>query len=153
MYTHGTTSPFPPSTSDRLLSPLTIQVISLPLLCRNYQQTLEISCGTWPTVLLFLRTATAKSSWMLLTVHWTAAALLRCRETTKLCKRDVHEQYSRSWKTSSGGLILETNCIFEYKPSPHFRLNVVYTMGGHIDGTLWYCHGKNGRPKIGSPRN
>ena len=24
------------------------------------------------------------------------AALLRCRETTKLCKRDVHEQYSRS---------------------------------------------------------
>jgi len=44
MYTHGTTSPFL-ATSDRLLSPLTIQVISLPLLCRNYQQTLKISRG------------------------------------------------------------------------------------------------------------
>ena len=29
-----------------------------------------------------------------------------------------------------GGLIFETNCIFEYKPSPHFRLDVVYKMGG-----------------------
>ena len=37
-YTHGTMSPFP-STSDRLLSPLMIQVILLPLLCRKYQQT------------------------------------------------------------------------------------------------------------------
>jgi len=35
-----------------------------------------------------------------------------------------------------GGLILETNCIFEYKPSPHFRLDVVYKMGGRINGTL-----------------
>ena len=33
-----------------------------------------------------------------------------------------------------GGLIFETNCIFEYKPSPHFRLDVVYKMGGHING-------------------
>ena len=38
MYTRGTMSPFT-STSDRLLSPLTTQVISLPLLCRKYQQT------------------------------------------------------------------------------------------------------------------
>ena len=37
-----------------------------------------------------------------------------------------------------GGLIFETNCIFEYKPSPHFRLDVVYKMGGHINGTLRY---------------
>ena len=37
-----------------------------------------------------------------------------------------------------GGLIFETNCIFEYKPSPHFRLDVVYKMGGRINGTLWY---------------
>ena len=35
-----------------------------------------------------------------------------------------------------GGVIFETNCIFEYKPSPHFRLDVVYEMGGPIDGTL-----------------
>ena len=29
-----------------------------------------------------------------------------------------------------GGLILKTNCIFEYKPPPlHFRLDVVYKMG------------------------
>ena len=28
-----------------------------------------------------------------------------------------------------GGLIFETNCIFEYKPSPHFRLDVSYSMG------------------------
>ena len=37
-----------------------------------------------------------------------------------------------------GGLILETNCIFEYTPSPHFRLDVVYKMGGRINGTLRY---------------
>ena len=35
-----------------------------------------------------------------------------------------------------GGLIFKTNCIFEYKPSPHFRLDVVYKMGGRINGTL-----------------
>ena len=41
-----------------------------------------------------------------------------------------------------GKLIFETNCIFEYKPSPHFRLDVVYKMGGggggRINGTLRY---------------
>ena len=37
-----------------------------------------------------------------------------------------------------GGLIFETNCIFEYKPSPHFRLDVVYKMEGRIKGTLRY---------------
>ena len=31
-----------------------------------------------------------------------------------------------------GGLIFETNCIFEYKPSPHFRLDVAYKMGGGV---------------------
>ena len=31
-----------------------------------------------------------------------------------------------------GGLIFETNCIFEYTPSPHFRLDVVYKMGGGV---------------------
>ena len=34
--------------------------------------------------------------------------------------------------------MFETNCIFEYKPSPHFRLDVVYKMGGRINGTLRY---------------
>ena len=29
-----------------------------------------------------------------------------------------------------GGVIFETNSIFEYKPSPHFRLDVVYKIGG-----------------------
>ena len=33
-------------------------------------------------------------------------------------------------RRGGGGLIFETNCIFEYKPSPHFRLDVVYKMGG-----------------------
>ena len=33
-------------------------------------------------------------------------------------------------KLLEGGLIFETNCILEYKPSPHFRLDVVYKMGG-----------------------
>ena len=37
-----------------------------------------------------------------------------------------------------GGLILETNCIFEYKPSPHFRLDVVYKMGGVLTGHYAY---------------
>ena len=31
-------------------------------------------------------------------------------------------------------VIFETNCIFEYKPSPHFRLDVVYKMGGVLMG-------------------
>ena len=43
-------------------------------------------------------------------------------------------------KLWGGGLIFETNCIFEYKPSPHFRLDVVYKMGGRINGTLRYIH-------------
>ena len=47
---------------------LWLQVISLPLLCRKYQQTLEISRGTWLSVLLFLRTATVKLSWMLIVI-------------------------------------------------------------------------------------
>ena len=42
------------------------------------------------------------------------------------------------WGGGGGGLIFETNCIFEYKPSPHFRLDVVYKMGGRINGTLRY---------------
>jgi len=33
-----------------------------------------------------------------------------------------------------GGLTLETKCIFEYKPSPHFKLDVVYKMGGVLTG-------------------
>jgi len=44
-------------------------------------------------------------------------------------------------KLGLGGLILETNCIFEYKPPSHFRLDVVYKMGGWggcINGTLQY---------------
>ena len=43
-----------------------------------------------------------------------------------------------------GGLIFETNCIFEYKPSPHFRLDVVYKMGGRINGTLRYIRFSEG---------
>ena len=35
-----------------------------------------------------------------------------------------------------GGLVFETNCMFEYKPSPHFRLDVVYKMGGGGGGVL-----------------
>ena len=31
-----------------------------------------------------------------------------------------------------GGLILETNCILEYKPPLHFRLDVVYKVGGWL---------------------
>ena len=43
------------------------------------------------------------------------------------------------WGGGGGGeLIFETNCIFEYKPSPHFTLDVVYKMGGRINETLRY---------------
>ena len=38
-----------------------------------------------------------------------------------------------------GGLILETNCIFEYTPHLHFRLDVVYKMGGRINGHYGTC--------------
>ena len=33
-----------------------------------------------------------------------------------------------------GGLIVETNCILEYKPPPHFRQVIVYKMGGVLAG-------------------
>ena len=56
-YTHGTTSPFP--TADRRLLPSTWQVISLPLFWRKNQQTLDISSGTWPTMVSSFHTATA----------------------------------------------------------------------------------------------
>jgi len=69
---------------------LWLQVISLPLLRRRYQQTLEISRGTWPTVPLY------GYSEVVVNVMDLVAALFRSRETTKLCKRDVREQYSRS---------------------------------------------------------
>ena len=42
-----------------------------------------------------------------------------------------------------GGLIFETNCIFEYKPSPHFRLDVVYKMGGVLMGHYGTYHSKH----------
>jgi len=33
-----------------------------------------------------------------------------------------------------GGDILETNCKFEYKPLSHFRLDVLYKIGGVLMG-------------------
>ena len=58
-----------------------------------------------------------------------------------LCKHELWKCTQRSRKLW-GGLILETNCILEYKPSPHFRLDVVYKMGGRINGTLRYIQGR-----------
>ena len=53
----------------------------------------------------------------------------------------VHSDRAKLWGGGGGGgLIFETNCIFEYKPSPHFRLDVVYKMGGRINGTLRYTY-------------
>lgn len=51
--------------SARLLSPMTKQLILLPLSCRNYQGTQENSCCTWSTLLLFFCSwqLTARSSW------------------------------------------------------------------------------------------
>ena len=54
------------------------------------------------------------------------------------CPNCVH---STCVKSFGGGLIVETNCILEYKPPPphpHFRRDVVYKMGGRINGTLRY---------------
>ena len=57
-----------------------------------------------------------------------------------------------------GGLIFETKCIFEYKPSPHFRLDVVYKMGGVLTGhygilavygSLWQPTGSLGQSRGG----
>jgi len=41
-------------------------------------------------------------------------------------------------KNFSGGRIVEANCILESTPPPHFGLDVVYKMGGRINGTLRY---------------
>ena len=48
----------------------------------------------------------------------------------------VRNDHVKLWGGVGGRLIFETNCIFEYKPSPHFRLDVVYKIGGRINGTL-----------------
>ena len=57
-YTHGTTSPFP--TADRRLLLSTWQVISLSFFWRKKkQQTLDISHGTWPTIVSSFHMATA----------------------------------------------------------------------------------------------
>ena len=42
-------------------------------------------------------------------------------------------------KNFSRGRIVEANCILESTPSPHFGLDVVYKMGGRINGTLGTC--------------
>ena len=39
-------------------------------------------------------------------------------------------------KNFSRGRIVEANCIPESTPPPHFGLDVVYKMGGRINGTL-----------------
>ena len=39
-------------------------------------------------------------------------------------------------KNFSRGRIVEANCILESTPPPHFGLDVVYKMGGPINGTL-----------------
>ena len=36
------------------------------------------------------------------------------------------------------GRIVEANCILESTPPPHFGLDVLYKMGGRINGTLRY---------------
>ena len=71
------------------------------------------------------------------------------RETT----HDDHEQYGRSlyfcncehelWQCHNSvvyvakGRIIETNCIVENTPPPHFALDVVHKMGGgRINGRL-----------------
>ena len=41
-------------------------------------------------------------------------------------------------KNVSRGRIVEANCILESTPPPHFGLDVVYKMGGRINGTLRY---------------
>jgi len=73
----------------------------LPLFCRKYQQTREISHGTWPALLLFFCIPTAKS----------------------LC------DFAAS--THLWGHIVETDRMFEYKPPSHFRLKTVCKMGGY----------------------
>ena len=56
------------------------------------------------------------------------------------CPNCVHSTCVKSFGGGGGGggLIVETNCILEYKPRPHFRRDVVYKMGGRINGTLRY---------------
>ena len=51
------------------------------------------------------------------------------------------------------GRIIETNCILENTPPPLFGLNVVYKIGGRINGTLRYmshfnCVGAVFRPRL-----
>ena len=54
------------------------------------------------------------------------------------CPNCVHSTCEKSL-FGGGGLIVETNCILEYKPPPpDFRQHVVYKVGGRINGTLRY---------------
>ena len=49
-------------------------------------------------------------------------------------RSDRVKLFGGGWGGGGGGLIFKTNCIFEYKPSPHFRLDVVYKMGDVLTG-------------------
>ena len=42
------------------------------------------------------------------------------------------------------GCIIETICVFENTPPPHFGLDVVYKIGGLINGTLRCVCGTDG---------
>ena len=101
----------------------------VPFFYRKYQQTLDISRGMCPMIMPFFRIATAKYC----RSHIEAVALLRCRETTWLCRHGDYELCSQSWKmlpllvTSwgksvqldwdlGGGHIVETNWICKQTP-------------------------------------
>ena len=115
MYMHGTTSPFP-STSERLLSPLTMQVISLPLLCKKYQQT-----GNFPWYMTD-SVADLEDSYSEVVMNVIDLALncgILCKHELWKCPNCVHSTCVKSFGGGGGeGLIVETNCILEYKPPP-----------------------------------
>ena len=101
MEMHRTTSSFP-STSDRFLLPLTMQVISLPFF---YILLLEVPTYsghfTWHLAnvhsVLQDSYSAAKPSWILSNSHSTSSSSPMW-ETTRLCKHGDHELCSRSWK-------------------------------------------------------
>jgi len=97
MYTHRTTSPFP-STSDHLLSPLTIQVISLPLLCRKYQQTLWYMTDSIAVLEDSYREVIVNV--IDLALNWQLFS--RCRETTKLCVLPIEQMLNWEYTNFSG---------------------------------------------------
>ena len=132
-------------TEQQVLSPPPIVVccrlghLAAALLEKKKQQTLDISRGTWPTMVSSFHTATANGSWSLSLSQWTGRPYLLVNvmstNDTLNAKRPGHGAVLDTVTASKplakgGGLIFEGKCIFENKPLPSLGHVYCWKRGG-----------------------